>query len=74
MPPSFVSELLKPPCLREQVRKELQALQEELRPVLARYEAERHRLSELRRLRQKRDELLVRLGPQHETNGNFNIA
>lgn len=42
------------------VNKEVSSLEETLRPALSRYEQERERLDELRRLRSKREELLVR--------------
>lgn len=43
----------------EEVRKELAALQDELRPVMSRYSGERDRLQQLQRLRKKKDELQV---------------
>jgi ATP-dependent Clp protease ATP-binding subunit ClpB len=43
----------------DDVRKEVAALQDELRPLLSRYNKERDRLQELRRLRKKREDLQV---------------
>eukprot|EP00208_Stichococcus_sp_RCC1054_P006290 CAMPEP_0206140698 /NCGR_PEP_ID=MMETSP1473-20131121/10363_1 /ASSEMBLY_ACC=CAM_ASM_001109 /TAXON_ID=1461547 /ORGANISM="Stichococcus sp, Strain RCC1054" /LENGTH=900 /DNA_ID=CAMNT_0053534945 /DNA_START=192 /DNA_END=2894 /DNA_ORIENTATION=+ len=43
------------------VNKEVSSLEETLRPALSRYEQERERLDELRRLRSKREELLSKL-------------
>ena len=47
----------------DDVRKEVAALQDELQPLLSRYNKERGRLQELRRLRKKREDLQV--GPAH---------
>ncbi len=47
----------------EEVRAELAGLQEQLQPLLARYKAEKHRLEEIRTLRKKREDLLVRPNP-----------
>ena len=44
----------------DDVRKEVAALQDELQPLLSRYNKERARLQELRRLRKKREDLQVR--------------
>lgn len=44
----------------EEVRREVAALQDELRPLLTRYNKERERLQELRRLRKKKEELQAR--------------
>ena len=43
----------------DDVRKEVAALQDELQPLLSRYNKERARLQELRRLRKKREDLQV---------------
>ena len=43
----------------DDVRKEVAALQDELQPLLSRYNKERGRLQELRRLRKKREDLQV---------------
>ena len=48
----------------EEVRGELAGLQEQLQPLLARYRAEKHRLEEIRALRKKREDYLVRACPQ----------
>ena len=42
-----------------EVNQEVSSLEETLRPALSRYQQERERLNELRRLRSKREELLV---------------
>ncbi|GIL82494.1 hypothetical protein Vretimale_11933 [Volvox reticuliferus] len=50
-----------------EVSRELAALEDELRPLLLRYTRERERLEQLRRLAQKRDDILVniQLAEQH---------
>ena len=45
----------------EEVRKELAALEEQLRPLEMRYQAEKRILDELRELQRKRDELKTKL-------------
>ena len=45
----------------EEVRRELAALEEQLRPLEMRYQAEKRILDELRELQRKRDELKTKL-------------
>lgn len=46
----------------QEVQKELAALEDQLRPLLLKYEKEKKRLDEIRRLQQKRQELVVSTG------------
>lgn len=43
------------------MRRELQDIEEKLKPLVMRYSAEKHALDELRALQKKRDELKVKL-------------
>ncbi|GIL53361.1 hypothetical protein Vafri_9031 [Volvox africanus] len=57
-----------------EVEKELAALEDQLRPLLLRYQQERSRLEELRRLVQKRDEILVNIQLAEQHNNLARIA
>ncbi|EFJ47196.1 hypothetical protein VOLCADRAFT_61636 [Volvox carteri f. nagariensis] len=57
-----------------EVAKELAALEDKLRPLLLRYQQERSRLEELRRLVQKRDEILVNIQLAEQHNNLARIA
>ncbi|GIL83035.1 hypothetical protein Vretimale_8548 [Volvox reticuliferus] len=57
-----------------EVEKELAALEDQLRPLLLRYQQERSRLEELRRLVQKRDDILVNIQLAEQHNNLARIA
>ncbi|KAL6756651.1 P-loop containing nucleoside triphosphate hydrolase protein [Haematococcus lacustris] len=57
-----------------QVGMELAALQEQLRPLQLRYEAERSRLEEMRRLQEKREQIQVNIGLAEARNDLARIA
>ncbi|KXZ42746.1 hypothetical protein GPECTOR_120g413 [Gonium pectorale] len=57
-----------------EVARELAALEEQLRPLLLRYQQERGRLEELRRLAHKRDEILVNIQLAEQHNNLARIA
>ncbi|GIL60022.1 hypothetical protein Vafri_14648 [Volvox africanus] len=56
------------------VARELAALEDELRPLLLRYTRERERLEQLRRLAQKRDDILVNIQLAEQHNNLARIA
>ncbi|GLC34379.1 hypothetical protein PLESTB_000735100 [Pleodorina starrii] len=57
-----------------EVERELAALEDSLRPLLLRYQQERSRLDELRKLVQKRDEILVNIQLAEQHNNLARIA
>lgn len=57
-----------------EVERELAALEDTLRPLLLRYQQERARLEDLRRLVQKRDEILVNIQLAEQHNNLARIA